>query len=39
MFSIDSAANSRMADLARSLGFHARMDPDDASQVIHELVL
>ncbi|QSX77771.1 GNAT family N-acetyltransferase [Agrilutibacter solisilvae] len=39
MNSIDSAENVRMADLARYLGFDARMDPEDASQVIHELVL
>ena len=39
MFSIDSAENTRMAELARHLGFHGRIDPDDASQVIHELVL
>lgn len=39
MFSIDSAENTRMAELARFLGFRVRMDPDDASQVVHELVL
>lgn len=39
MFSIDSAENVRMGDLARYLGFDVKVDPDDASQVIHELVL
>jgi len=39
MRSIDLAENVRMADLAQELGFTRRMDPDDASQVIHELSL
>ena len=39
MASIDAAENVQMSDLARFLGFHARTDPDDASQVIHELTL
>lgn len=39
MISIDSAENVRMQDLARYLGFDTRPDPDDASQVIHELML
>lgn len=39
MISIDSAQNMQMNDLARFLGFQARVDPDDASQVIHELTL
>lgn len=39
MVSLDSAENTRMEDLARFLGFHTRVDPDDASQVIHELAL
>jgi GNAT superfamily N-acetyltransferase len=39
MYSIDLAANARMTDLASDLGFHTRIDPDDASQVIHELTL
>lgn len=39
MFSIDSAENTRMSDLARFLGFHVKADPDDAGQVIHELIL
>lgn len=39
MMSIDSAENVRMQDLASYLGFDTRVDPDDASQVIHELIL
>lgn len=39
MTSIDSAENVRMQDLAAFLGFHRRADPDDATQVIHELDL
>jgi GNAT superfamily N-acetyltransferase len=39
MTSIDAAENTKMQDLATYLGFHTRMDPDDASQVIHELDL
>jgi GNAT superfamily N-acetyltransferase len=39
MRSIDAADNLRMRDLARFLGFHVRIDPSDASQVIYELVL
>lgn len=39
MMSIDSAENARMQDLANYLGFETRVDPDDASQVIHELEL
>jgi len=39
MQSIDDADNIRMHDLARFLGFHTRVDPDDGSQVIHELIL
>jgi GNAT superfamily N-acetyltransferase len=39
MVSVDSAENVRMKELARYLGFDSRMDPDDASQVIHELDL
>lgn len=39
MFSIDSAENAPMRDLAAFLGFQSRLDPDDASQVIHELDL
>jgi GNAT superfamily N-acetyltransferase len=39
MTSLDSVENSRMKEMARHLGFHVRIDPDDASQVIHELEL
>ncbi|MGN7725236.1 GNAT family N-acetyltransferase [Luteimonas sp. 22616] len=39
MFSVDSAENIAMRDLARFLGFQTRPDPDDAAQVIHELAL
>lgn len=39
MTSIDSAENLQMKDLAKYLGFHTRMDPDDTSQVLHELDL
>ena len=39
MYSIDSAENIRMHDLAKFLGFRTRPDPDDATQVIHELEL
>ena len=37
--SVDAADNLRMRDLAHFLGFHVRVDPSDASQVIYELVL
>ena len=39
MRSVDLAENVRMADLAQDLGFERRRDPDDATQVIHELTL
>lgn len=39
MYSIDSAENMQMKDLAKFLGFRTRPDPDDATQVIHELDL
>lgn len=39
MYSMDSAENTRMHDLAKALGFHTRPDPDDATQVIHQLAL
>ncbi len=39
MTSIDSAENLQMKDLAKFLGFRTRVDPDDASQVLHELDL
>lgn len=39
MWSVDSAQNSQMADLARSLGFKRRAYPDDSTLVLHELWL
>lgn len=39
MWSIDSAANTRMDELARYFGFERRADPRDATQVIHSLWL
>jgi GNAT superfamily N-acetyltransferase len=39
MWSIDSAENLAMADLAHHLGFQRIHDPDDAAQVIHSLSL
>jgi GNAT superfamily N-acetyltransferase len=39
MYSIDSAENQAMRDLAAFLGFQTREDPDDSSQVIHTLQL
>ncbi len=39
MFSIDSAENVLMKDLAMHLGFRTRTDPEDSSQVVHELDL
>ena len=39
MFSVDSAENTQMRDLARHLGFHTRVDPEDIHQVLHELDL
>lgn len=39
MTSIDSAENVEMRDLARYLGFATRVDPDNTSQVLHELDL
>jgi len=39
MWSIDSAENLAMSDLARYLGFQRSQDRDDASQVIHCLWL
>jgi GNAT superfamily N-acetyltransferase len=39
MFSMDSAANVSMRELAKHLGFHSRRDPDDATQVIYSLDL
>jgi GNAT superfamily N-acetyltransferase len=39
MYSIDSAENSEMAELARFLGFKRELDPEDATQVVHRLSL
>jgi GNAT superfamily N-acetyltransferase len=39
MYSIDSAENVEMIDLARHLGFTCHRDPQDATQVVHRLVL
>ena len=39
MFSIDTAGNQRMRDLARYLGFECKPDPDEPGQVIHTLAL
>ena len=39
MYSIDSAANQAMRDMAKAAGFTTTTDPDDPSQVIHRLVL
>ncbi|MET3054482.1 GNAT family N-acetyltransferase [Pseudomonas alkylphenolica] len=39
MYSIDSAANTAMYELARELGFSTTRDPDDNCQVIHRLSL
>lgn len=39
MFSIDAADNEPMRELAGYLGFQRRLDPDDATQVIHSLCL
>ena len=39
MYSVDAASNAAMRDLAHSLGFETRTDPDDTRQVIHRLYL
>jgi len=39
MVSIASAENVQMRDLANYLGFRTRVDPNDASQVIHQIDL
>lgn len=39
LYSVDSAENHAMKDLAGHLGFRSRPDPDAASQLIHELEL
>jgi len=39
MYSIDAADNHEMRDLAGNLGFKCEADPDDATLVIHSLIL
>ena len=39
MYSVDSAENVEMGDLARFLGFTCQRDPQDSIQVVHRLVL
>jgi GNAT superfamily N-acetyltransferase len=39
MVSFDAAENTAMADLAHFLGFTRELDPEDASQVVHRLLL
>ena len=39
MWSVDSAENLAMSDLAQYLGFTRTIDPDDGTQVIHSLQL
>lgn len=39
MFSIDASENERMRELAHDLGFKRERDPDDATRVIHRLML
>lgn len=39
LYSIDAASNTAMRDLAHSLEFESRTDPDDAHQIIHRLYL
>lgn len=39
MYSVDSAENVAMADLAHFLGFRTSADPGDRGQVVHELML
>ncbi|MDR0181969.1 GNAT family N-acetyltransferase [Lysobacter arvi] len=39
MVSIDDAQNVQMRELASYLGFSCRADPDDPTQVIHELAI
>ncbi len=39
MYSIDTAGNNAMHDLAEHLGFQRKRDPDDATQVLHILDL
>jgi GNAT superfamily N-acetyltransferase len=39
MYSIDSAENTEMAELARFLGFSREIDPQEPGQVVHRLKL
>ncbi|WP_226501811.1 GNAT family N-acetyltransferase [Pseudomonas sp. MWU16-30322] len=39
MYSVDSASNEAMRELARNLNFETHHDPDDSRQVIHRLQL
>jgi GNAT superfamily N-acetyltransferase len=39
LFSVDAAGNERMRELAASLGFKRKTDPEDATQVIYTLPL
>jgi GNAT superfamily N-acetyltransferase len=39
MYSIDTAGNNAMRDLAEHLGFERKPDPNDATQVLHVLDL
>ncbi|VVN82919.1 GNAT family N-acetyltransferase [Pseudomonas fluorescens] len=39
MYSIDSASNTHMRELAHFLGFEGHRDPDNATQVIYRLTL
>lgn len=39
MYSMDTAANSAMHELARFLGFSSRQDPTDPTQILHTLQL
>jgi acetyltransferase len=39
LYSLDASSNHRMAELVHSLGFTSRTDPDDATQMLHELEL
>lgn len=39
MYSVDSASNMHMRELAHELHFKTQRDPDDATQVVHRLAL
>ncbi|MBC8999092.1 GNAT family N-acetyltransferase [Pseudomonas sp. N40(2020)] len=39
LYSLDSASNTGMRELAKALGFETHSDPDDSHQVIHRLFL